>query len=132
MACAVEREGPCEAIHFVDLRGRPCWRLYLLPDSDFLAWDALIAPLRKRVDRAWHAARGHRLERRLHVERWSATVLSLRATWSHVDERLALAADRCFVSPLGLSIAHRIARNEGIPLDAPNSTDCCCAHHAWR
>lgn len=132
VACDVEREGPCEAIHFVDARERPCWRLYLLPDSDFLAWDALIAGLRTRAGRAWHAARGHRLERRLHAERWSATVLCLRTTWSHADAGTALAADRTSVSPLGLSIALRIARTEGIELDAPHNTDCCCQHHAWR
>ena len=132
VACDVEREGPCEAIHFVDARERPCWRLYLLPDSDFLAWDALIAGLRRRADRTWHAARGHRLERRLHAERWSATVLCLRTTWSHADAGTALAADRSSISSLGMSIALRIARTEGIELDAPHNTDCCCQHHAWR
>src|SRR5690349_14682324 len=47
VACTVEPDGPYESIHFLDARGRPTWRLYLLPDSDFLAWDALVAQLRK-------------------------------------------------------------------------------------
>jgi len=40
---AVTSEGPREWIECVDHRGRLCARLYLLPDTDYLAWDALLA-----------------------------------------------------------------------------------------
>lgn len=39
-ACqGVDSEGLRESLCFLDGRGRCVWRLYLLPDSDFLAWD---------------------------------------------------------------------------------------------
>jgi hypothetical protein len=39
---AITSEGPREWIECVDRRGRLCARLYLLPDTDYLAWDALL------------------------------------------------------------------------------------------
>ena len=45
-ACqGVDSEGLRESLCFLDARGRCVWRLYLLPDSDFLAWDRLVAAL---------------------------------------------------------------------------------------
>jgi hypothetical protein len=42
-ASAITSEGPREWIECVDCRGHLCARLYLLPDTDYLAWDALLA-----------------------------------------------------------------------------------------
>lgn len=41
----VDAEGPREALCFHAADGRLCWQLYLLPDSDWLAWDELVARL---------------------------------------------------------------------------------------
>lgn len=38
-------DGASEALSFRDAAGRECWRLYLLADSDFLAWDDASAAL---------------------------------------------------------------------------------------
>jgi hypothetical protein len=40
-ASAITSEGPREWIECVDRHGHLCARLYLLPDTDYLAWDAL-------------------------------------------------------------------------------------------
>ncbi len=37
--------GPMEALVFLDANGQPCWRLGLLPDTDYLQWDRLVEPL---------------------------------------------------------------------------------------
>jgi hypothetical protein len=41
-ASAITSEGPREWIECVDRHGHLCARLYLLPDTDYLAWDALL------------------------------------------------------------------------------------------
>ena len=38
-------DGPMEALVFLDANGQPCWRLGLLPDTDYLQWDRLVEPL---------------------------------------------------------------------------------------
>src|SRR3546814_12231625 len=42
-ASAITVEGPREWIDCVDREGRTCARLHLLPDTDYLAWDRLLA-----------------------------------------------------------------------------------------
>ncbi|MFC4525410.1 hypothetical protein ISN76_04080 [Dyella halodurans] len=42
-ASMIGAEGPREWIDCMDAQGRPCARLHLLPDTDYLAWDALLA-----------------------------------------------------------------------------------------
>lgn len=121
VVCRVDCDGPCESVHFFDALGRSCWRLYLLPDSNFLAWDALTALLRARRDGARHAARWHRLDWRALREHWRADVLTLHDTAAPDD---ALGAHRTEISPFGHSIAGRIARREGFANDAVH--DCCC------
>lgn len=61
-ACAVTRDGPRESLTVCDEAGIARVRLHLLPDTDYLAWDALVAAARGepaasgvpsgRVDRA--------------------------------------------------------------------------------
>ncbi|WP_229792693.1 hypothetical protein [Rhodanobacter panaciterrae] len=43
VASTITVEGPREWIECVDRDGRACARLHLLPDTDYLAWDALLA-----------------------------------------------------------------------------------------
>jgi hypothetical protein len=42
-ASSITSEGPREWIECVDREGHQCARLHLLPDTDYLAWDALLA-----------------------------------------------------------------------------------------
>jgi hypothetical protein len=78
----VDSDGLRESLAFFDQDGRCCWRLFLLPDSDFLAWDRLLVclPVREEVEPA--AGVGERLWRklagRLRGEQWQACVLKLR------------------------------------------------------
>lgn len=41
VVCAITTDGPREWADCRDARGRLCARLYLLPDTDYLAWDHL-------------------------------------------------------------------------------------------
>lgn len=41
-ASVITIDGPREWLECLDRRGRECARLYLLPDTDYLAWDALL------------------------------------------------------------------------------------------
>lgn len=41
--CEVAPDGPREWIDGIDRDGRPCVRLHLLPDTDYLGWDRLLA-----------------------------------------------------------------------------------------
>ncbi|MGN6091429.1 MAG: hypothetical protein ACTHOL_03700 [Luteibacter jiangsuensis] len=60
VTCAVTAEGPREWIDCVDGQGETLGRVYLLPDTDYLAWDGLFAdaspapaPSRRAPDRGW-------------------------------------------------------------------------------
>jgi len=101
VTCAVTCEGPREWIDCVDADGGTVARVYLLPDTDYLAWDGLFAdalsadePLRVAPDREW-------------LRRCRATVMSFSR------RRLAgfdiLGATKAPVSPLGRDVARDIA-----------------------
>jgi len=113
-ACqGVDSEGLRESLCFTDARGRCCWRLYLLPDSDFLAWDQLAGELPGQSPREEQGPVGERLWRRLagHLrgQRWRACALRLHACpGGH-----GLAASLVPLSSLGAAMARRIARLEG-------------------
>lgn len=114
VSCTCDSDGLREALSFLDREGRCCWRLYLLPDSDFLAWEQLSArlPQRPPCHPAGIAERlRQRLANRLQSGHWQASVLRLHAlagTWG-----TALATSLVPLSELGLAIARRIARDEG-------------------
>lgn len=136
-SCGIDSDGLEEALLFFDRAGRCCWRLHLLPDSDFLAWDALCAVLPAHVpaladhglgDRLWQ-----RLAGRLRGDRWRCSVLCLHAVGAHprhahaVPGALALSSGA--LTPTGLHAAQRIAR----ALDAEDAAlreDCCCLQAA--
>lgn len=113
-ACqGVDSEGVRESLCFVDARGRCCWRLYLLPDSDFLAWDRLVGGLAVRAAGGDDASVGERLWRRLAGnlggQRWRICAMQLHA----VEQGSGLAASLAPLSSLGHATAQRIARLEG-------------------
>lgn len=112
-ACqGLDSEGVRESLCFTDVRGRCCWRLYLLPDSDFLAWDRLVAGLAVRSAADDDASVGERLWRRLAGslggQRWRMCAVQLHA----VDQGSGLAVSLAPLSSLGCATARRIARLE--------------------
>lgn len=126
-AChGVDSEGIYESVCFCDARGRCVWRLYLLPDTDFLAWDRLVARLPQQPAREAGGNVGERLWRRLagHLggQRWRVCALRLHA----VEQGSGLAASLVRLSTPGTATARRIARLEGAEGD-PGLDACCCA-----
>lgn len=130
----VDSDGLRESLAFFDHEGRCCWRLYLLPDSDFVAWDRLLALLPSREEAELATGVGERLWRRLAGRllggQWQACVLRLHVVPAEV-RRPVLAASPAAVSPLGAATAQRIARTEGAEQNI-QVDDCCCAHSATR
>ncbi|MCS4236375.1 Hemin transport protein [Stenotrophomonas sp. BIGb0135] len=128
-ACqGMDSEGIRESLCFADARGRCCWRLYLLPDSDFLAWDRLVSAFPARpepvndggvAERLWR-----RLATRLGAEPWRMCALRL-----HAGDGQGLSASLAALSSLGASAARRIAHVEGADGELWID-DCCCASAA--
>jgi hypothetical protein len=112
-ACqGMDSEGIRESLCFADARGRCCWRLYLLPDSDFLAWDRLVSAFPARPEPANEGGVAERLWRRLATrlggEPWRMCALRL-----HAGDTQGVAASLASLSALGAAAARRIARVEG-------------------
>jgi hypothetical protein len=128
---ALDSEGLRECIAFFDADDRACWRLYLLPDTDFLAWERLAYALPARC--AGHdvsAGIAERLWRRWFGEgaqtAWQAGVLRLHALPGGPGHAALsiLAASLAPLSAFGGDVARRILRSEG--LDAGSAIDDCC------
>jgi hypothetical protein len=133
---SLNSDGPEECLAFQDSAGHCCWKLCLLPDSDFLAWERLVSRLptqaRAEVDPA--AGIGERLLQRLagrlRSGGWQGSVLRLHAlavggsAAPHV-----LAATLAPVSPTGAAAARAIARRAGADATALVD-DCCCLRTA--
>lgn len=128
----VDSDGLRESLAFFDESGRCCWRLFLLPDSDFLAWDRLLACLPACEQAEPTTGVGERLWRklagRLLGEQWQACVLKLHVLSSSVRQPV-LAASLETLSPLGAATARRIVEAEGAEENAVFD-DCCCARSA--
>lgn len=108
MASAVTVDGPREWMECFDTHGRECARMYLLPDTDYLAWDAMpgcgesvadlqLLPLASDPSPA------------------SAQVLRFH-TYCLAGLRLLGADLACRTSRLSRDLAGRIARDEALPL----------------
>jgi len=123
----VDSDGLRESLWFFDRGGQCCWRLYLLPDSDFLAWDRLVSRTPVLPEAGSEAGIGERLWRRLagrvRGESWRMSVVRLHATG---DIGTELAASLASASAVGTNVLRRIARDEGLDLSCA-SHDCCCA-----
>ena len=115
VSCHCDSDGLRESLSFLDRRGHCCWRLYLLPDSDFLAWEDVSARLPSRRP-CEHAAIGQRLwsrlANRLDGGHWQASALCLHALPTAAGIT-TLAASLASLSAIGLVVAQRIAREEG-------------------
>lgn len=128
----LDSDGLRESLQFVDAGGRCCWRLFLLPDSDFLAWDRLLSRWPQEAGMGAPAGVGERLWRRLagrlRGEQWRAAVLRLHELPGG-EGRPVLAASLARLSSLGAATARAIARGEGVD-DETLSDECCCLSSA--
>lgn len=124
LCSGIDSDGWHECLRFRDRNGDCCWRLYLLPDSDFLAWERLQSrlPATEAMSGLSDAVAGRlwrRLSARVGGERWQSSVVRLHALR---QPSLLLAASPAPVSPLGADMLRRVSRIEG--LDAVDN--CCC------
>ena len=120
----LDSDGLHERLEFFDEHGQCCWQLCLLPDSDFLAWDRLLAgvpaaaevPADGVAERLWK-----RLSHCLRGDAWHGTLLRLRAAG---PLGMTLAAQAATPSSLGLQVARRWRRAEGfgVPADQASAT----------
>ncbi len=124
--CGIDSDGWHECVQFRDHTGDCCWRLYLLPDSDFLAWEHIQSRL--PMTESWRPPTGtiasrlwQRLSTRVDGDRWQSSVVRLHAL-RHPQP--SLAASLAPVSRLGAEMVQRVARIEG--LDVLKSVDDCC------
>ncbi|MCC8539384.1 Hemin transport protein [Xanthomonas axonopodis pv. poinsettiicola] len=130
----LDSDGVREGIWFFDAEGHCCWRLYLLPDSDFLDWDRLVSrlPPLSMDAQATGAGMGlgerlwRRLAGRMRGETWRLSALRLSAGSGRAPP---LAASLATVSALGAVVAARVAHDEGIEARVAVD-DCCCARAA--
>jgi hypothetical protein len=109
-ACAVTAEGPREWIECVDRQGATLARIHLLPDTDYLMWDAMLAEgIPCAAPACWHGGIG-----------FHATA----ARWLCFDAHRMACLDVLGwrppgrISVLGGTVAQAIARREGVLLAA--------------
>jgi len=141
-ACSgVDSEGLRGRVLFFDREGRCCWRLCLLPDSDFLAWEQMVARLPAAAEPPQPGGIGERLWRglagRLQGERWKASILRLHALSAAQRQGRetpggVLAASLAALSPLGASAARRKACEDGADAGNIAAVDDCCCEQAAR
>jgi hypothetical protein len=121
--CAVTPNGPREWLCFQDGVGATCAKLFLLPDTDYLAWDEMAAASRIAPPvgpaHPWHA---HGAFLRGALARlgsgWRARVLTFeikRMPWL----RTLAARPPLRISLFGFEIARSIASDEGAELVSP-------------
>lgn len=118
-ARALDSDGLHETLQFFDGEGRCCWRLQLLPDTDFWAWEQVVAGLPDRLASDPALGLGERLWRRvarcLGGPDWRASVLRLHALPGGPDcAGMLLAASLPSLSACGEEVAARIVRREGV------------------
>ncbi|HBK54799.1 MAG TPA: hypothetical protein DDZ76_00715 [Xanthomonadales bacterium] len=120
----ISSDGPNERIWFLDPAGRPSFGLWLLPDTDYLAWDALLAE-HSTEQRTFDNTTGwcERMRQRWHGwlaggSRWCGGVRRFRI--SRHDGRLMLGLLPVpNLSPLGCACATRIASAHALHIDPP-------------
>lgn len=113
VASAVTAEGPREWIECRDARGETLARFYLLPDTDYLAWDALLGDATPCMAPAGRPRRFHAMQARL-----------LCFTHRYLAGLSAFGyAGPLRVSSLGRRLAHDIARAEAVALEAVPTCD---------
>ncbi|MEO7325534.1 MAG: hypothetical protein ABIW82_11960 [Dokdonella sp.] len=120
---AVTPQGPREWLCFLDAVGVPQGKMFLLPDTDYLAWDEMTATCRplppSPATSDWHphAAFLRTVFARLGCH-WRARLLTFelrQLPWLHMlGARAPLR-----ISLIGLELAHAIARTENAKLISP-------------
>src|SRR5690554_2291128 len=107
----VDSHGPRESLHFLGAGGWPLASIWLLPDSDFLAWERLLEhlPDTPTADVAWWQELPHHAPRGCaRVRRFSSTRLG--------DHALIDAAPAAHLSHIGRERARQIAAVAGARL----------------
>ncbi|MFT3806565.1 Hemin transport protein [Arenimonas sp.] len=118
-AVRIDSDGPQESLLFLDAASRPCWQLYLLPDSDYLAWDDVVAQL--HAIRSESTATASRTDPKACIQLtvgnpvWRACALRLHAM-GETSAPGNLAAANAALSEAGRRAAERIARGIGTRL----------------
>ena len=120
-------DGPNERTWFLDQAGRPCFGLWLLPDTDYLAWDALLAD-HSTERRALDCATGwcERLRHRWHGwraagSRWCGGVRRFCIINRHDGRAMLGLVPVPNLSPLGQRCANRIAVAHALHIDPTES-----------
>ncbi|MDR3386567.1 MAG: hypothetical protein P4L92_05895 [Rudaea sp.] len=100
--CAVTTQGPREWLEFRDVHNAAIAKLYLLPETDYLAWDAMLgrcgAPAAAVAQRGWQA----------HAAFMRSVFVRLGAAWQARIVRLPLLRLSC-LSVLGLRAPPRLS-----------------------
>lgn len=118
LACAMrvvasaqlDSDGPGECLHFLDVHDAPLASLWLLPDSDFLAWETLVERLHtvQMPGLAWQCGRCHASRGRARVRRFERIrVVGGELLDAAVPERL---------SAIGQTRARQLAQAAGASL----------------
>ncbi|MFZ5635321.1 MAG: Hemin transport protein [Pseudomonadota bacterium] len=123
----VDSNGLRECLRFHAADGECCWRLYALPEDDFLAWERLIAIVPARSDDDALPCLAERLWREwsdaLLGKRWRASLIRIHAFHGRDGgEQRCLAVSVPTVSPFSVKVAQRIARAEAAELSASDMT----------
>jgi hypothetical protein len=132
----LDSDGLCESLQFFDRDGVCCWRLYLLPDTDFLAWERLLAGMPAQPRQPGHGVGirerlWRRVARHLGGPVWRANVLRFHAPSAGpgFSGQSLLAASLPRLSACGADVGRRIVCREGVD-DAGMIDDCCCRQAA--
>ncbi|NUR23331.1 hypothetical protein [Frateuria sp.] len=112
LASAVTADGPREWADVLDACGRVCTRVYLLPGTDYCAWDAMPCGI-ARPDEAPAATVGFQ----------ASSVQLLRFRHRQLAGLDLLGAERCLVSPLDRRVAGEIVCREAGALPARQALD---------
>ncbi len=118
LACAVrvvasvrlDSDGPSECLHFLDASGASIASLWLLPDSDFLAWETLVErlPAMQMPGLAWQCGQCHAPRGRARVRRFER----IRVVGGELLD--AAAPER--LSSIGQARARQLAQAAGASL----------------
>ncbi|MBB3227331.1 hypothetical protein FHW69_001954 [Luteibacter sp. Sphag1AF] len=108
LTCAVTSEGPREWMDCVDAQGTLLARIYLLPDTDYLAWDALfVDAIRVDVPARWGA------DAELCGVAHARVVRFTRRRMAELD---VFGARAVRISSLGQGVARDIALSESVAM----------------
>jgi len=103
---AVTADGPREWLEYVDASGICVARTYLLPDTDYLGWDALLAEGEPLDTDEWTPGEQGFTAAQARVIRFDTSLVG--------GLRLLRSTGACAVSPMGRSLADSIAQAESV------------------